>query len=136
MKYQHDFAGMRVLVTGSSQGIGAATAIAFARAGAAEVTIQGRAAMDKAKAVADQVRAAGARCEVLAADLETRDGVRGMLAALGGREYEILVNNAGSLVQRTKFLDFTPDLWDRVFTLNLDSAMAITQAVLPRMVER
>ena len=53
-----------------------------------------------------------------------------------GRQPDILVNNAGSLIQRTRFLDFTDELWNQVFMLNLHSAFLITRALLPAMVER
>jgi NAD(P)-dependent dehydrogenase (short-subunit alcohol dehydrogenase family) len=46
------------------------------------------------------------------------------------------VNNAGSLIARTRVLDFTPELWEKVMMLNLTSAFFVSQAVLKGMVER
>src|SRR5262249_56220003 len=51
-------------------------------------------------------------------------------------EPDIVVNNAGSLVQRAKLLEYTEELFDRVMNLNVKSAWFIAQAVAPAMVER
>jgi NAD(P)-dependent dehydrogenase (short-subunit alcohol dehydrogenase family) len=82
------------------------------------------------------VRAAGAKASMFGADLSSRAGIEGFLVDLGNRRIDILVNNAGSLIARTPFLDFTPELWDRVVTLNFHSAFHITQHVLPQMIAR
>lgn len=126
---------MTALVTGSSNGIGAETAVMFAQRGA-RVIVHYFNARDAAEAVLERIRAAGSDGRIVQADLGSAGGVNGFLQALDGEPVDILVNNAGSLVQRTRFLDFTPELWDRVYMLNLTSAMRITQTVLPHMIER
>ena len=84
------------LITGASRGIGAATALAFAEAGA-DVAINYHSSRDAAEAVAEQVRAFGRRAEVFQADIRSFDDCKRMtqaaLAAFG--RVDILVNNAG-----------------------------------------
>lgn len=135
MNNQQEFKGMTALVTGSSNGIGAEAAVSFAARGA-HVLIHYHSAREQAEKVLARVREAGSDGEILKADLGAIDGVHQFLADIQGRPIDILINNAGSLVQRTKFLDFTEDVWNRVYMLNLTSAMLITQKVLPHMVEQ
>ena len=128
--------GKAALVTGASRGIGAATAIALAKAGVARVTIQYNSYREGAEETVAAVRAAGAEAVALQADLGEDAGIRGFLECIRGREFDILVNNAGSLVKRARLLEVTEDLWDRVMNLNAKSAWMITQAVAPAMIAR
>jgi 3-oxoacyl-[acyl-carrier protein] reductase len=127
-----------VLVTGASRGIGAATAIALARQGVARVVIHYNSYKEGAERTLTAVRAAGAEGQALQADLGTVEGINGLAAELRKTEpgFDILVNNAGSLVKRAKLLEFTDDVWDRVFNLNVRSAWSLTQAVVPGMIAR
>jgi 3-oxoacyl-[acyl-carrier protein] reductase len=129
-----EFQGMTALVTGSSNGIGAATAIAFAERGA-RVLLQYAKSRQQAEQVLDRVRQAGSHGEIFPADFSRIEGVRAFLDALQGRPVDILINNAGSLIERTKFVDFTEEYWNKVLMLNLTSAMLITKAVVPHMIE-
>ena len=131
-----EFEGLTALVTGSSNGIGAEAAVKFAEGGAAEVLVQYHTAHDEAARVCERIRALGARAEMFGADFTSMSGIQKFLSELGVRRVDILVNNAGSLVKRTPFLDFTPELWDQVITLNFNSAFHVTRHVLPQMVER
>jgi NAD(P)-dependent dehydrogenase (short-subunit alcohol dehydrogenase family) len=130
-----EFHGATALVTGSSNGIGAAAAIAFAERGA-RVLIQYNKAKEQAAQVLERIRSAGGEGEAFGADLSTSEGVHAFVDAIRGRPIDILVNNAGSLIQRTRFVDFTEDYWNRVLMLNLTSAMLITKAVVPHMIEK
>jgi 3-oxoacyl-[acyl-carrier protein] reductase len=129
------FHGMTALVTGASTGIGAATAVALARHGA-RVIVHFNSQPAEAEAVLDEIRACGADGEIVQADLSTAEGSRSLAAFAAKRPIDILVNNAGSLVARTRVLDFTEDLWEKVMMLNLTSAFFLAQAVLRGMVER
>ncbi len=129
------FTGLTALVTGASRGIGAAAAVSFAAQGA-DVLIHYNSEEAGAKAALDGIRAHGVQGELLRADLSNMDGIHTLTHALAGRRIDILINNAGSLIRRTRVLEFTEELWGQVMTLNLTSAFFIAQAVLPGMVER
>jgi glucose 1-dehydrogenase len=114
--------GKTALVTGSSLGIGRAVADALAAAGA-------RVAYTSERPTADVPPG----CVYLPADL-SHDGtaeplVAAAVAALG--HIDILVNNVGTY-REPAFLDVTKADFDRVFTLNVWSAIAVTQAVVRR----
>lgn len=128
--------GKTALVTGASRGIGAATAVALAKAGAKHVIIHFNSYRQGAEEVLDRVRSCGATGELIQADLSEMPGIEHVVASVREREIDILVNNAGSLVQRATLLEFTPELYDRVMTLNVKSAWMITQAVVPGMLRK
>ena len=123
------------LVTGASSGIGAATAIALAAQGA-NVIVHYNSKHADAEAVLAKVLEKGGQGELIQADLSTVEGSRMLAEFAGTRAIDILINNAGSLLARTKVLDFTEELWERVMMLNLTSAFFLSQAVLKGMVER
>lgn len=129
------FQGLTALVTGASSGIGAATAIAFAARGA-HVLVHYNRQEEQAAEVLAAVREAGTQGELLQADLSHMEGVHTLIGSLAGRRVDILVNNSGSLIQRSRVLEFTEDLWDRVLMLNLTSVFFLSQAVLAGMAER
>lgn len=135
MNDNREFTGKTALVTGASIGIGAAVALLLAERGAGLLLHYNRSAAE-AESVARRIREAGGTAELLQADLSTRDGYRDLIRRVEGRDIDILVNNAGSLVRRTRVAEFTEELWDQVFTLNLTSAFFLSQAVLRGMAER
>ena len=92
----NDLTGSTALITGSTSGIGKATALELAKRGA-HVVISGRDAARGAKAVAD-IRAAGGTADFVAADLKDEASARQLAkeaVELGGGHVDILVNNAG-----------------------------------------
>lgn len=119
--------GRFALVTGASSGIGHATAIALAAAGA-RVLATGRnaAALDLLSRRQDGI-------EILAGDL-TQDGFTARLCALA-EGADLLVNNAGAL-KHTGILDGDPRDWDRVFRVNVLALLAVTQPIARSMVAR
>lgn len=128
--------GRVALVTGSSRGIGRATALAFAAEGA-DVVINGLDDEDREQAVAEEVRALGRRALTVDADVTNIDDVGRLFGrALDEFEYiDILVNNAGG-GWNSPFLDITTENWDRHVSYNLRSVFLCTRAVLPSMLER
>jgi 3-oxoacyl-[acyl-carrier protein] reductase len=125
-----------ILVTGASRGIGAAVAMAAARAGA-DVAVAYHEQRAGAEAVAAEVRALGRRSEIFEADLADPRQARAMVASVQKRMGPIdgLVNNAGIMPQ-SPFLEISDDEWSQVLATDLTAAFACSQAVLPAMLER
>jgi len=125
-------ANKTVLITGASRGMGRATALALAAAGARIIVHYGRNA-DEAKAVVDQIRAAGGRADAVAADLATPDGAH-MLAAqvrnLIGDRLDILVSNAG-ISKASPLEAMTVKDFDELFAVNVRAPYFLVQQLLP-----
>jgi 7-alpha-hydroxysteroid dehydrogenase len=120
------------VVTGSGRGIGAATAVALAQAGA-DVVIASRTASDL-NAVAEQVAAAGRRAHPVVADLSDLDETAALAATaqdVFGR-LDIVVNNVGGTYPRP-FLESTPEFLEEAFHFNVGTAHALTRAAVPLM---
>lgn len=128
-------AGKTVLVTGASRGIGAAIAVACARAGA-DVALGYLDREDGAAATATAVEQAGRRAHPVAGDVTDPDAVAGMvedvLATFG--RIDGLVNNAG-IMPESPFLEMSVAEWRRVIDVDLTGAFLCSQAVVPAMVE-
>lgn len=137
MLEKSEFNGLTALVTGASSGIGAETALTLGSRGA-RVWVHYNRSRDQAEGVVCGIRKAGGEADIVEADLSSREGIESLTGQIGqsGIQPDILVNNAGSLIKRTPALEFTPALWDQVFTLNLNSAFFLTQAVLPAMIAK
>ena len=131
-----DLTGKAALITGASRGIGAAAALAIARAGAEDILLHYNTFQQGAEETAEQIRGLGATVTLFQADLGHMDGVKSLVGHLQGRSFDIVINNAGHLVQRTKLLESTEEIYDVVFTLNAKSMWFITQAVAPGMIEK
>jgi NADP-dependent 3-hydroxy acid dehydrogenase YdfG len=125
--------GKVALVTGASSGIGEATAVALARAGAA-VAIGAR-RKDRLEALADRLRTDGAA--VLPLDLDVTDeqacadAVRRTREELGG--LDVLVNNAGVMLLGT-IVGADPEDWRRMLSTNVLGVMYMTHAAIDGMV--
>ncbi len=134
----NEFSGQTALVTGASRGIGAATAVALARAGVARVVIHYNSYREGAERVMEEIRRRGAETDAIQADLSEEYGIEDCVTAVKrvAPEVDILVNNAGSLVRRAPLSDCPPEVYDKVMNLNVKSVWRITQAVAPSMVAR
>lgn len=122
------------VVTGAGRGIGAATAVALAEAGA-DVLVSARSA-DQLERVAEAVREAGRRAVVVPADLSDPDAA----AALAQAAYDewgrldVVVNNVGGTIPNA-FLDTDVDYLEESFRFNVSTAHALTRAAVPLMLK-
>ncbi|MFC5747432.1 SDR family NAD(P)-dependent oxidoreductase [Actinomadura rugatobispora] len=129
--------GRTALVTGSTDGIGAAVARTLAAAGA-HVVISGR---DTARGekVAAGIAERGGRADFVRADLSTGAGVRDLAAAahrLAGGPLDILVNNAAMLLNPTPTADVAEEVIDGALAVNVKAAFLLTGLTAPAMAER
>jgi glucose 1-dehydrogenase len=111
--------GQRALVTGASSGIGRAIALSLGDAGA-DVVINYVSDEDKAQALAEEIRAKGARALIVRADVSDEAQVAAMFRTMIDEfgTIDILVNNAG-LQQDAPFHELTLAQWNRVLGVNL-----------------
>ena len=126
--------GKVAVVTGAGRGIGAASAVALAEAGA-DVLLSARSA-DQLEDVARAVKAAGRRAYVVPADLMDLEAV----ADLADQAYEefgrldIVVNNVGGTIPNA-LLDTDPAYLEEAFHFNVSTAHALTRSAVPQMLK-
>lgn len=129
--------GKRVLITGSSSGIGEAGAEQFAAEGAEVILVARRA--DLLDAVAARISAHGGTATAIACDLSEFDAVDALCDTVEQRfgGVDILVNNAGRSIRRS--LAESLDRWhdvERTMTLNYYSPLRLIRGLAPGMIER
>src|SRR5579872_6034781 len=127
------------LVTGASTGIGRAAAVALAGAGF-DVAINYASSEKAARETAELAKAKGAKTLLFQCDVSDDPTVRKMLAAVEhefGR-LDALVNNAGTTTEISPkdFEALTPEIWDRVFAVNVRGVFQVTRAAAPMLKER
>ena len=124
--------GKVALITGGDSGIGAATAILFAKEGA-DVGIVYLKEHEDAQQVKALVEQYGRRCYPISADLTKRsaaDFIRSQMKETFG-QIDILVNNAGEHWEGESILDLDLDQMEKTFQINIFSMFYLTKAVLP-----
>lgn len=128
--------GQVAIVTGSSRGIGRATAIALARRGATVVVNYSKAEA-QASVVVDEITRIGSKAIAVRADVSRSDEVDQMVAIALQRfgRVDLLVNNAG-IISRVPFLDLTEQLWDEMMAVCLKGSFLCAKAVAGIMVEQ
>jgi 3-oxoacyl-[acyl-carrier protein] reductase len=128
-----ELAGKVALVTGAARGIGAAIARRLAREGAVVCLVDVRNTDDLAAAI----RADGGHAFPVRLDITDAEAVTAAVDALVGERgsVDILVNNAG-IVARGTLADLTPEIWRRVFAVNVDGTFHLCRAVVPHMIRR
>jgi 3-oxoacyl-[acyl-carrier protein] reductase len=124
--------GKTALVTGASRGIGRATALALAKAGAQVLVHYGR-GKDEAEAVVEEIRKMGERAQAVSANLAAPDGAEALarqVRAIVGDRLDILVSNAGiskvATIEETTIEDF-----DSQFAVNVRAPFFLVQRLLP-----
>jgi 3-oxoacyl-[acyl-carrier protein] reductase len=129
-----NLSGKTALVTGASRGIGRATALALAKAGA-QVLVHYGSGEKAAAAVVAEIRQAGGRAEKVAADLRAPDGPHTLatrVRAIVGDRLDILVANAGiskaATIEETTVEDFND-----LFAVNVRAPYFLVQQLLPTL---
>ncbi len=131
-----DPAGKVALVTGASSGIGRATALALAEAGAAVVVAD----IDDGggQETLALIERSGGKATFVHCDITRRGDVEGMVRSaedtFGG--LDILHNNAGISTGQPRFPDAPPERWEQTLAVNLWAVIAGTQAAVPAMRRR
>ena len=129
-----NLAGTAALVTGSSSGIGAATARQLADYGAAVALVARR--RDRLEALAAEIDQAGGTALVVDADITDRPqaeaAVQQAVERLGG--LDTLVNNAG-LMLLGPVVGADAQEWDRMIAINIQGLLSTTRAALPHLLQ-
>jgi NAD(P)-dependent dehydrogenase (short-subunit alcohol dehydrogenase family) len=121
------------LITGASYGVGAATALAFARAGYDLVVTATD--IDNLDATVDQIEPTGARVLAMALDLRAQPRIEEVVAR-GIEDFgriDVLVNNAAANLRKAA-VDVTPDEFNDVMAINVNGTFFLTQEVGRRMI--
>lgn len=135
MSHTKRFKGQTVIVTGASQGIGQATAIAFAREGA-HVIINYHRSQAGAQETLDAIEADGGRGTLVQADVGNLDDCRRLCdAAEAVGPVSVLVNNAAAF-NRAPFLEVDIEEFDRVWRINVRGVYVLSQLVGQKMADR
>jgi NAD(P)-dependent dehydrogenase (short-subunit alcohol dehydrogenase family) len=127
--------GKIALVTGAARGIGRATALALADAGA-DVAVADL--LPGVEETATRIRERGRRTEAATFDVadrdRVRDGVAQLRAALG--DIDVLVSGAAIVTNIAPFTKMTAESWQRELAVNLTGAFNVIQAVISPMIDR
>jgi NAD(P)-dependent dehydrogenase (short-subunit alcohol dehydrogenase family) len=121
------FKGRYAVVTGGTQGLGEAVARLLAARGAAGLVVCGRGA-ERGRAVADDIGKGGCPTRFVQADLAGVDDCRRVIAAADEAfgNLHVLVNCAG-MTDRGTLWDTSPELWDRMFAVNVRAPFFLMQ---------
>jgi len=127
-----DLTGKTALVTGASRGIGRATAVALAKAGAQVLVHYGNSPKEAEEVVAE-IRKLGRRADAVQADMASPEGPHALAkqvrAIIGGR-LDILVANAG-IAKMATLEETTLEDFDRLFAVNVRAPFFLVQQLLP-----
>jgi NAD(P)-dependent dehydrogenase (short-subunit alcohol dehydrogenase family) len=123
------------LITGASQGLGRALALAFAREGA-RVVVNAR-SEESVRPIAEEVEGTGAEVLGVAADVSKNSDVERLIGESVERwgKIDVLVNNAGLLGPRVTIEDYPEEEWRRVIDANLTGPFLVSKAAIPHLSE-
>lgn len=125
-----------VLITGASSGIGMETALKFGELHA-KIVVHYHSNEQAAKDIVAKLENNHVQAIAIQADLTKRDEVQQLLKKSIEHfgKLDVLVNNAGSMVQRIAFENVTDEIWDNVYDVNVKSMFYVTQEALPYLKE-
>lgn len=128
--------GKKAIVTGGSRGIGKALAEGLAAHGA-DVAIIVRSTVDRAEAVATEIKAAGRDAMVIKADVSNETDIKRAVDEVIARwgHIDILVNNAGVIFPGSSE-EYSIDDWRRTMATNLDGVFLVSRAVGQHMIKQ
>jgi NAD(P)-dependent dehydrogenase (short-subunit alcohol dehydrogenase family) len=129
-----DFQGKNILIFGATSGIGRAVALAFARAGAASITLTGRRA-DKGAEVAAAVQAAGAQARFVQGDVTDEAHIAAAVAAATqAGPLHVAFNNAGIEGQLAPITEVDARAIDEVFAVNVRGVLLGMKHEIPALI--
>jgi 3-oxoacyl-[acyl-carrier protein] reductase len=120
------------LVTGASRGIGRATAVALAEAGARVLVHYSRSAQE-AESLVSEIENRGGRANAISTDLGTSNGaalLAKQVRAIVGDQLDVLLLNAG-VSKAARIADYTVEDFDKLFAINVRSPFFLVQQLLP-----
>lgn len=133
--FQVDLSGQTAIVTGASQGLGQAVAVALGKAGARVACVARNA--EKLKATVESIESSGGQAEAFSCDVTDRDSVEKVVEHVadewGG--IDILVNNAG-ITRDTLLPRMSDDDWDLVIGTNLKGMFLFSRAASRHMMSK
>src|ERR1700756_4980789 len=127
-----NLSGRTALVTGASRGIGRATAVSLAKAGAHVLVHYGRSTQEAESLVAE-IQTKGGRADAISADLGTPDGaslLAKQVRSIAGGRLDVLVLNAG-ISESARIADYTIEDFDNLFATNVRGPFFLVQQLLP-----
>ncbi|QDU30035.1 Glucose 1-dehydrogenase 2 [Anatilimnocola aggregata] len=126
--------GLTALVTGGGTGIGRAICQQLAAAGAKVIVHYHRSHLE-AEATLQAIRSVGGDTYLEQADLSNPAAAAALvdLAVTHTGGLDLLINNAGSVVERAKLEECSLELWQQVMNVNLTSAFVVTQRAIPHL---
>ncbi|AQQ53487.1 3-ketoacyl-ACP reductase [Planococcus lenghuensis] len=127
--------GKVAIVTGAGKGIGRATAIALAQEGV-KVGLIARTEADLVQVV-EEIESAGGTATYFAADVASQEEVENAVSRLTDElgSIDILINNA-AMGAHGPFMELEPDVWRKIFDVNILGVVHMTQAVLPQLIDK